>query len=159
MKKKVFVYTALSVIFAANSVFADVLGTQTGTNVIDMGAYTYLHNVTFDSSSVGRQQEYYVEYTPNEDAVPVVINGSALWGTRTIKQAVNYMEDNGLRPLIGINADYFSYATGIPRGTSIMNGEITTAMEEYIDAVGFRADGTGFIRGLKIKTTLKHGEN
>lgn len=159
MKKKLFIYTVLSVIFAANSVFADVLGTQTSTTVTDMGAYTYLHNVTFDSSSVGRQQEYYVEYTPNEEAVPVVINGSALWGTRTIKQAVNYMEDNGLRPLIGINADYFSYATGIPMGTSIMNGEITTAMEEYIDAVGFRADGTGFIRGLKLKTTLKHGEN
>lgn len=157
MKKKALISTALSVVFAANNVFAAVLGTQRDNIVTDMGAYTYLHNVTFDSSSVGRQQEYYVEYTPNTDAVPVVINGSSLWGTRTIKQAMNYMEDNGLRPLIGINADYFSYKTGIPMGTSITNGEITTSMQGYIDAVGFRADGTGFIRGLDLKTTLRYG--
>ena len=72
-----------------------------------MGAFTYFHNVQFNSDSVGKQNEYYVEYTPNEDAVPIVVNGASIWGTRNIKQAEQYMQENGLRPLAGINADYF----------------------------------------------------
>ena len=79
-----------------------------------MGAFTYFHNVQFNSDSVGKQNEYYVEYTPNEDAVPIVVNGASIWGTRNIKQAEQYMQENGLRPLAGINADYFSFKTGIP---------------------------------------------
>ena len=148
---------AAAVMLMANSAFAEVLGTPSGGWTTDMGANTYLHNTTFTESGVGKQTEYYVEYTPNSDAVPVVVNGASLWGTRTIMQAMNYMADNGLRPLIGINADYFSFKTGIPMGTSIMNGEIATSAQGYIDAVGFREDGTGFIRGLNLQTTVHHG--
>lgn len=87
---------------------ADVLGEQNGGWSTYMGAFTYFHNVQFNSDSVGKQNEYYVEYTPNEDAVPIVVNGASIWGTRNIKQAEQYMQENGLRPLAGINADYFS---------------------------------------------------
>ena len=34
------------------------------------------------------------------------------------------MQENGLRPLAGINADYFSFKTGIPMGYTIADGEI-----------------------------------
>lgn len=160
VKGKMFLYAALAAIFTVNSVFAEVLGTPSGGWTTDMGANTYLHNTTFvsEQSGVGNQTEYYVEYTPNKDAVPVVVNGESLWGTRTITQAMSYMSSNGLRPLIGINADYFSFKTGIPMGTSIMNGEIATSAQRYIDAVGFREDGTGFIRGLNLKTTVYHND-
>ena len=69
-----------------------------------MGAFTYFHNVQFNSDSVGKQNEYYVEYTPNEDAVPIVVNGASIWGTRNIKQAEQYMQD----PVIcyGLRADF-----------------------------------------------------
>lgn len=123
-----------------------------------MGAYTYFHNVQFTSDSVGKQNEYYVEYTPNSEAVPVIINGKSIWGTRTVKQAEKYMEDNGLRPLVGINADYFSFKTGIPMGYTIADGEIISKEYGGQDAVGFRSDGTGFIRWLDIKTSLSDGE-
>lgn len=88
---------------------ADVLGEQNGGWSTYMGAFTYFHNVQFNSDSVGKQNEYYVEYTPNEDAVPIVVNGASIWGTRNIKQAEQYMQENGLSPLAGINADYFSF--------------------------------------------------
>ena len=141
------------------AVNAEVLGTQTGGWSTYMGAYTYFHNVQFTSESVGNQNEYYVEYTPNDEAVPVIINGKSIWGTRTIKQAEQYMADNGLRPLAGINADYFSFKTGIPMGYTIADGEIISKEYGGQDAVGFRNDGTGFIRWLDIKTSLSDGEN
>ena len=55
--------------------------------------------------------------------VPIVVNGASIWGTRNIKQAEQYMQENGLRPLAGINADYFSFKTGIPMGYTIADGE------------------------------------
>ena len=161
MKRKIALLISAVCIFTSTSVFADVLGNFVNGWTTNMGADTYLHGTTFvsEQNGIGNQSEYYVEYTPNENAVPVVINGDSLWGTRTITQAMSYMTKNGLRPLIGINADYFSYKTGMPMGTSIMNGEIATSLEGYIDAVGFRKDGTGFIAGLNLKTTLYHGKN
>ena len=148
----------LAVCMTAMPVYADVLGSVVEQKITDMADNTYLYNTVFESAQngVGKQTEYYVEYNPNSQVVPVVINGEALWGTRTIIQAMSYMSDNGLKPLIGINADYFSFKTGIPMGTSIMDGEIATSASGYIDAVGFRADGSGFISGLNLKTEISH---
>ncbi len=161
MKRKILFCSMLTALFFlwGIAVNAEVLGTQTGGWSTYMGAYTYFHNVQFTSESVGNQNEYYVEYTPNDEAVPVIINGKSIWGTRTIKQAEQYMADNGLRPLAGINADYFSFKTGIPMGYTIADGEIISKEYGGQDAVGFRNDGTGFIRWLDIKTSLSDGEN
>ena len=134
--------------------YADVLGTVTGQYTTDLGAGTQLHNVTYQSESVGKQTEYYVEYTPNTAAVPIVENGSSVWGTRTIYRAAWYLENSGYRPLIGINADFFSFKTGIPMGISVSEGEILTKTDGALDAVGFTADGKAFIDKLDIKTTL-----
>ena len=110
------------------SAFADVLGTVIGGWQTDMGAGTVLTNTVYqsDQKGVGKQTEYYYEYTPNEEAVPVVVNGTELYGKRNIKEAAQYMEDNGMRPLLGINADYFSFKTGIPMGHTIIDGEIVS---------------------------------
>lgn len=159
MKKLLFLLTAMTAL-CASTANADVLGTQSGGWATDMGAYTYFHNTVFqsDSSSVGRQTEYYVEYTPNTEAVPIVVNGESIWGSRDIEEAVEYMKNNGMRPLVGINADYFSFKTGIPMGYTIIDGEIASTVDGGQDAVGFRADGTGHIGWLDIDTTLSDGE-
>ena len=68
------------------------------------------------------------------------------------------MQENGLRPLAGINADYFSFKTGIPMGYTIADGEIISKEYGGQDAVGFRSDGTGFIKWLDIQTTVTDGE-
>ncbi len=139
------------------SAYADVLGSESGGWTSYMGADTYFHNVQFTSDSVGKQNEYYVEYTPNSDAVPIVVNGKSIWGTRNITQAEEYMEENGLRPLVGINADYFSFQTGIPMGYTIIDGEIVSKEYGGQDAVGFRSDGTGVIKWMDLKTSLSNG--
>ncbi len=157
MKKRI-LSLAFAMVFMGTSANAEVLGNPSGGWSTYMGAATYFHNSQFMSDSVGKQNEYYVEYTPNEEAVPVVINGSSIWGTRDIKEAEEYMQKNGLRPLVGINADYFSFKTGIPMGYTIIDGELVSKEYGGQDAVGFRSDGTGFIKWLDVKTTLSDGE-
>ncbi len=158
MKNKLFAVIFTAILITNITASAEVLGTVTGGWSTYMGADTYFHNVQFTSDSVGLQNEYYVEYMPNEEAVPVIINGSSIWGTRDIKEAEQYMKDNGLRPLVGINADYFSFKTGIPMGYTIIDGEIVSKEYGGQDAVGFRSDGTGFIKWLDIATTVSDGE-
>lgn len=116
MRKKILFFAMTLLLLTGITASADVLGEQNGGWSTYMGAFTYFHNVQFNSDSVGKQNEYYVEYTPNEDAVPIVVNGASIWGTRNIKQAEQYMQENGLRPLAGINADYFHSNAQLFRG-------------------------------------------
>ena len=157
--KKIRAVTAMlmSMVFGV-SAYAEVLGTVADSKVYNFGAGTYLHNTTFlsDSGTVGKQTEYYVEYTPNSMAYPIVENGLTVWGTRTITEAAKYIENRGYRPLIGINGDFFSFQTGIPMGISISRGEILTKTDDTLDAVGFLEDGSAFIDKLAIKTSLKY---
>ncbi len=158
--KRIFaVAAAAATAFSGVAARAEVLGTPTnGSWVSNMGGGAdYYHNV-FYSTSVGDQSENYVEYTPNSEAVPIVVNGASAYGKRTIESAVNYMKQNGLRPLIGINADYFSTKTGIPMGYTVIDGRIFSKESGLQDAVGFRRDGTAFIDKLGIDTTLTRND-
>ena len=150
---------AMIVFSTGITAFADVLGTLSdGSWQTDMGGgAVYIHNEYY-SSSVGKQTENYLEYTPNTDVVPIVVNGASVYGKRTIKSAEQYMQNNGLRPLIGINADYFSYKTGIPMGYTIINGRIYSKESGIQDAIGFRSDGTAFIDKIGINTSLTHND-
>ena len=60
--------------------FAEVLGTLSENWQTDMGGgAVYNHNV-FYSDSVGNQTENYVEYKPNSEVVPIVVNGASVYG-------------------------------------------------------------------------------
>ena len=58
---------------------------------------------------------------------------------------------NGLRPLAGINADYFSFKTGIPMGYTIADGEIISKEYGGQDAVGFRS----YLNAYKAASTFR----
>ena len=99
VKKKTAAVALLLCVGVTVSAYAEVLGTLGENWQTDMGGgAVYKHNV-FYSDSVGNQTENYVEYTPNSEAVPVVVNGSSVYGTRTITSAAEYMTENGLRPV------------------------------------------------------------
>ncbi len=137
---------------------AAVLGTQTGGWQTEMGGGAVYTNGAFQSASGTNQTENYVIYTPNSDAVPVVVNGASIYGSRTISSAAEYMQKNNLRPLIGINGDYFSSKTGIPMGYTVIDGKIVSKESGMQDAVGFRADGSGFIDTIGIDASLSHND-
>ena len=157
MKVKVFAAAAAACMLLRTPAFASVLGTESGGWETDMGAATVYHQNTFVSSEVGRQTENYIEYKPNADAKPVVINGYSVWGTRSLSSAVSYMYDNGSRPIAGVNADYFSFTTGIPMGNTIIDGEIVSSENMGQDGVAFRSDGSAFIDWVDIQTTVSDG--
>lgn len=114
----------------------------------------WLQQNIYQSESVGQQTEFVVEYTPNENVVPVVVTGTEIYNRRTIREIVDYMNENNLSPIVGINGDYFSYKTGIPMGQSVIDGEIITKEEGGQHAVAFNRDGTGFIGYLELETKI-----
>jgi hypothetical protein len=151
----------LCMAFMAGNAFASVLGSEQISGwKLQLADSTYLYQNVFmsDQASVKEQTEYYCEYTPNSAVRPVVINGSEIYGKRNIAQAADYMKANGLQPMLGINADYFSFKTGVPMGHTIMNGELVTKDATGQDAIGFNTDGTAFISWLEIQTTLSTDE-
>lgn len=149
-------FTAM--IILEQTVSAAVLGTPGGGWQTDMGGGAIYSNNVFVSESVGKQTENYVEYTPNSESVPVVVNGKSIYGKRTISSAVNYMNENNMRPLIGINGDFFSTKTGIPMGYTIIDGKLFSKENGIQDAVGFRSDGTAFIDKIGVSSTLSKND-
>lgn len=133
--------------------FASIMGDIEWSSMVDFGAGSNLYSSAYKNGTVN-QQEYFVEYIPNREAIPVVLNGEQIYGSRTILQAAKYYDALNYRPLLGINADYFSYKTGIPMGHTISQGRLLTKDDTGQNAVGFRADGTGFISWLEIQTAL-----
>ena len=153
MKTKFITAVLSAAMLISSTAHAEVLGDVIGGFTNDMGAYSVFHKVEFDGGSVGKQTEYYVEYTPNTDAVPVIAYDGTLWGQSDINEAVNTLASEGYRTAAGINGDFFSFKTGLPMGTTISGGEIISKENEGQDAIGFRSDGSAFIDFLQIKTT------
>ncbi len=147
-----------AVLMTAQGVSAAVLGTPGGGWQTDMGGGAVYSNNVFTSDSVGNQTENYVEYTPNSESVPIVVNGASIYGSRTISSAAGYMQKNNLRPLVGINGDFFSTKTGIPMGYTVIDGVIWSKESGIQDAVGFRDDGTAFIDKIGIDASLTHND-
>lgn len=151
LKKRIALLSVLLVAVLNINVFASVLGELTGGNRITMTDDAEFYHYTYGTDNTV-QSEYYVDYQPNSDVIPIVVNGEEIYGKRTITQAAQYMKDNGMKPLIGINADYFSYQTGIPMGHTIIDGELVTSDTAGQNAIGFNDDGTGFISWLEIQS-------
>ena len=154
--KRIFALLCAVSVFIPTSVSASVLGAVNGGWQTDIGGGAVYTNGVYKSESGTSQTENYVEYTPNTEAVPIVVNGSSVYGKRTITSAADFMEKNSLRPLIGINGDYFSTKTGIPMGYTVIDGKLLSKESGVQDAVGFRADGTGFIDKIGIDASLTH---
>ncbi len=148
--KKVIGSLVLCAVFATES-FAAVLGELKNTTNIDLGAGAAMFNNSFVNGDT-KQSEFYVEYEPNSDSVPVVLNGEQIYGKRTILQAAKYYDNLNYRPLIGINADYFSFKTGIPMGHTISMGKLLTKDGTGQNAIGFKENGEGFVSWLEIQT-------
>ena len=159
MSKKFLAVILISAVFS-NTAHAAVLGTEVSgwSHKLANGADLYRNEFMSEQNNVGMQTEYYVKYTPNTAVLPSVIGGNTVWGMRNIEKAADYMQQNGLNPVIGINASFFSFETGIPMGVSVSNGRIITKDTEEYRSIGFNSDGTAFIAPLKIRTILKFGE-
>lgn len=147
-------FLTLFVLLGQTLATAAVLGTQTSEKSTEFAQGTIYHANTFYSSSVGQQTEHYVTYTPNPDVVPILTNGASLYGKRTVTQANNHLQGIGINSAIGMNADFFSFQTGVPMSNVIIEGKVISKDSGWLPAVGIRADGTAFMGTMPITTTI-----
>ena len=160
MKKKILAIFAVMA-FSVNNVSASILGTKLCENSVIK--FSDSVNVNFnkflsDQKGVGNQSEYYAVYTPNEKIVPVVMTGGDIYGKRTATQAIEYMKNNGMVPMLGINASFFSLQTGIPMGHTVTDGVVTSKDDRTLPGIGFLENSTAFIEDMSILTTASFGE-
>ncbi len=160
MKKRLISTLMLLMLFTQQA-YASILGNTIVGWSHEIGNGTQIYKNTFmsEQEGVGKQVEYYAEYVPNDDVVPSVVNGNSLWGLKKIDKIEEYMKENEMVPLLGINASYFSWETGLPMGHVISDGKIMSKDTLAYDSIGFTKSGSAFIAPLSIETTLTAGEN
>lgn len=156
--KKIICPLLFAIIFGAYNTYAAVLGDVSDSVYNDMGAYSSFHKTQFDGGNAGRQTDYYVEYAPNSEATPIIVNGGSLWGTLNMNTANTYVEGQGNRALAAVNADFFSFKTGLQMGYTISGGRLISKDLGPQPAIGFREDGSSFIDTLDVKTTAYKGD-
>ncbi len=144
----------LFVFLGTVSVYADVLGTPYSSKSKLFAQGTMFYTNIFDDNSVGRQTEHYIEYTPNPDVTPILTNGASVYGKRTLTQANSYLTDQGLLTAMGVNADFFSFQTGVPMSNVIIDKKVISSDTQDLPAVGFYEDGSAFMGNLPIATTM-----
>ena len=161
MKKSITAIIIL-LIFMTNSASASILGSvlkESSSLPVGQGLVLNYNKFLSDQNGVGNQSEYYAEYTPNTSAVPVVLTGEDIYGKRDANEAIEYMKNNDMVPMLGINASYFSFQTGIPMGHVITDGAVTSKDNRSLPGIGFRKDSTAFIEDMYIETNASFGEN
>ena len=146
---------ALVIVFSilTQNAFASVLGTQISAIKTGLAQGTILYTNAFNDSTVGRQTEHYVEYTPNADVLPTLTNGWTIYGKRTLTAANDVLRQLGYNTAMGVNADFFSFQTGVPMSNTLIDGEVITKDSSWMWGIGFRKDGTAFTAKFPISTT------
>lgn len=146
-----------AVLLSSSAVFASILGTETSHSTVEYAQGTYYNRATFQSDSVGQQTENYFEYTPNADVLPMISNGAQVYGRRTVLEANSALNEQGIFAAMGMNADFFSFATGVPMSNTIVDGKVLTCDTERLYGLGFNADGTAFVSPMQISVNLSSG--
>jgi len=155
MKKIISMFIALALL--TSSAFASVLGSSRITGYsVKVGAGTYYTENVFlsDQSGVGKQSEYYLEYSPNTSVIPIFTNGNYLFGKKTISNETNRLIQSGINLVGGINADFFSLQTGVPMSNLIVDGKIVTKDASGQDGIGITEDGTAFMSYAALASVL-----
>lgn len=157
MKRITSVVMALCLALSTLTAGASVLGSEvvyTNTTKFAEGTY-FTKNIFYsDQSGVGNQTEYYFEYTPNETIKPAIVNGKALYGRQNVNEIAQQMKEDGMHPLMLLNADFFSLETGVPMSDCVIDGEIITKGGVGTDAIGINEDGSAFMAWMHLYTTI-----
>ncbi len=159
--KRTAISALLITVISVNPALASILGSLKESSSLPIGQGLNLYQNTFlsEQTGVGNQTEYYSEYTPNSDVVPVVLTGEDIYGKRNANEIIDYMKEKEMVPMLGINASFFSFQTGIPMGHVITDGIVTSKDNRTLAGIGFRADGTAFIDDMYIETNAQFGED
>ncbi len=142
-----------ALVMLPQTALAGVLGTHISAIKSEIAQGTTLYTNAFSDVTVGKQTERYVEYVPNADVIPTLTNGWTVYGKRTLTAANDVLRQLGYNSAMGVNADFFSFQTGVPMSNTIIDGKVLTKDSSWMWGIGFREDGTAFTAKFPITTT------
>ncbi len=90
-----------------------------------------------ETESGKKQRVYMLDYTPSEDILPMVSWGDTLLSRKTLTS----MMKSEKSAVAGVNADFFSFYTGIPMGVVISDGLLVSS-DAKAPALGIFPDGS-----------------
>ena len=132
---------------------ADQAAHTVTTRLADGLTLTQLNSLTGST----RRQQFTLDYVPGGTVQPLVAYGDTLYGKSTVEQVVQYARDQGYHVLAAVNSDFFSTATGLPIGMTILEGRLVSSDGGW-NAVGFLEDGKAIIGHPELSVTLTTGE-
>lgn len=148
-------------IFVICSFFTTVNASVLGSSLIngytiDIGyGTTATHNTWYsDQQGVGQQTENFITYTPSSNVEPIITHGEYLYGASTISTEVKNVRNSGITPLAGINADFFSFETGVPMSNIISDGKILTKSGSPQYGIGILEDNTAFMSKFTLYSIM-----
>ena len=100
------------------------------------------------------QTEHYLTLAPGSAAVPVAVSSDPLWQKQAMEEAAEALRGRGLRVLGGSNGGFYTVATGEPVGL-VVSGGVLRADDAWLEAVGFRADGSVIFGKPETRLTLR----
>lgn len=129
------------------------LGDAIHVSSVTLGEGTDLTRQVFWSNTYSDlRQERYFTYTPNTGVFPKIAYGSSVLSENTLSAMAASLQSEGYRTLGGVNGDFYVVATGEPLGVIVDEGRLVSSAS-YLNAVGFRADGTAFIGKPQLSVT------
>ena len=143
------------------SVNASVLGSALINGyTVEIGESTNATQNTWysDQEGVGQQTENYVTYYPNSSVEPIITSKEYIYGKSTILSEVSRIRKNGIVPIAGINADFFSFQTGVPMSNVIVDGKILSKDGSKQYAVGITDDNKAFMSEFTLYSVLKKAD-
>lgn len=128
---------------------ADQAAHTVTTQLADGLTLTQLNSLTGST----RRQQFTLDYVPGGTVQPLVAYGDTLYGKSTVEQVVQYARDQGHHVLAAVNSDFFSTATGVPIGMTILEGRLVSSDGGW-NAVGFLENGKAIIGHPELSVTL-----
>jgi len=101
----------------------------------------------------GRQDSQFLSFTPGGDIRPIVSAGATVQGGANIYSVIQHAQNRGHNVLGGVNADFFSFQSGIMEGIYISDGQLKSSHHGR-NAVFFRADGSAFFANPRLTFNL-----
>ncbi len=143
---------ALAILLAATLAFSNI---ASATSVIFSISHKISHGLTFEESTCktddGKDNHTYTfKYIPGQSTFPVVAWGESQKSRKTLTKIASLYGEN---VVAGINADFFSFQTGIPLGCLVSDGRFLSSPVNN-NALAVFEDGSLYIGTPDIKSTI-----
>ncbi len=100
----------------------------------------------------GNSSEHILYYEPGGDVTPMVVYGNTLYGRSTMDYLRDWVTEQDLTVVAGVNGSFFDMSTGIPYGMVVTEGILRSSGNEY--TVGIQEDGSMEIGLPELEVTM-----